>query len=198
MTTEPRHLELVPAPGHTGPEQAEQVYAHLAVMVRRCTQLERVTASLATSDDAWTSVHTALVAGTRALETARLGIPDGLLALNLTGQTLHVGRLVVDPDSRRAWLADVEVALTPRELDLLVLMARTPARVIDRNEFLRVVWNFRSEGRSRTVDTHLARLRRRLVEAGAHPGEYVLNCWGAGWSLVAPSGPTRPDPGRAA
>ena len=62
----------------------------------------------------------------------------------------------------------------------------SPEDVIDRDteteELLRNVWGFRSLGRTRTLDSHASRLRRKLAWPGARP--FVINSWGVGYSLI--------------
>src|SRR5918996_1334772 len=60
-----------------------------------------------------------------------------------------------------------------------------PTRVFTKEQLLRDVWGFRSLGRTRTVDSHASRLRRKL--AACSPTPYVLNVWGVGYRLLAPT-----------
>ena len=53
---------------------------------------------------------------------------------------------------------------------------------ITKEHLLREVWDFRSLGRTRTLDSHASRLRRKLGAAG--PGNFVINVWGVGYKLV--------------
>ncbi len=57
-----------------------------------------------------------------------------------------------------------------------------PSRVFTKEELLREVWGFRSLGRTRTLDSHASRLRRKLSAGGA--GGIVVNVWGVGYRLV--------------
>jgi DNA-binding response OmpR family regulator len=68
------------------------------------------------------------------------------------------------------------VALAAKEYELLVKLATQPMRVFTKDELLRDVWGFRSRGRTRTLDSHASRLRRKLALAGAE--DCVLNVWG--------------------
>ena len=52
-----------------------------------------------------------------------------------------------------------------------------------KQELLRDVWGFRSEGRTRTLDSHASRLRRKLDPEAAR---FVFNCWGVGYRLIEP------------
>jgi DNA-binding response OmpR family regulator len=74
------------------------------------------------------------------------------------------------------------VLLSSKEHDLLVKLAREPERVFKKDELLRDVWGFRSLGRTRTLDSHASRLRRKLAEP--HGTRYVRNVWGVGYCLV--------------
>ena len=65
---------------------------------------------------------------------------------------------------------------------LLLKLASEPTRVFTKDELLRDVWGFQSHGRTRTLDSHASRLRRRLCRPG-HP-TYVQNVWGVGYCLL--------------
>jgi DNA-binding response OmpR family regulator len=77
----------------------------------------------------------------------------------------------------------VIVHLSAKEFDLLVALAEDTERVFRKDELLRDVWGFRSLGRTRTLDSHASRLRRKLNLNGE--AAYVVNVWGVGYRLVA-------------
>ena len=97
---------------------------------------------------------------------------------------LEVRDLEIDRLARTVKVAGDGIFLSAKEYDLLVALAEEPERVFRKEELLRDVWGFRSLGRTRTLDSHASRLRRKLNEPGA--GTYVLNVWGVGYRLVAP------------
>jgi DNA-binding response OmpR family regulator len=74
------------------------------------------------------------------------------------------------------------VILSGKEYDLLVKLASDPERVFKKEELLRDVWGFRSLGRTRTLDSHASRLRRKL--AAPQGTRYVRNVWGVGYCLL--------------
>ncbi len=74
------------------------------------------------------------------------------------------------------------MCLRPLEFELLAYLARDPERVFAKCELLRAVWGYRSEGTTRTVDTHACRLRRKLDLDGAT--RWVINVWGVGYRLI--------------
>jgi len=77
-------------------------------------------------------------------------------------ETLVAGELEVDVPARRATLAGRELQLTLKEFDLLALLASEPGVVVDRQRILREVWDTTWYGSSKTVDVHVASLRKKL------------------------------------
>ena len=98
------------------------------------------------------------------------------------GRVLSAGAIEVDTATRRVTVAGDRVVLPGKEYELLLKLASDPARVFTKEELLREVWGFRSLGRTRTLDSHASRLRRRLARPGHPP--YVQNVWGVGYCLV--------------
>jgi DNA-binding response OmpR family regulator len=82
-------------------------------------------------------------------------------------------------------VAGAQVRLPAKEYELLVKLAEQPTRVFTKEELLRVVWGFRAMGRTRTLDSHASRLRRKIAAATDIP--YVLNEWGVGYRLMLPA-----------
>jgi DNA-binding response OmpR family regulator len=76
------------------------------------------------------------------------------------------------------------VELAGKEYELLLKLMSDPQRVFTKEQLLREVWDFRSLGRTRTLDSHASRLRRKLQAAG--DGPFVLNVWGVGYRLLPP------------
>jgi DNA-binding response OmpR family regulator len=95
---------------------------------------------------------------------------------------VRVGALTIDHHARQVHVADTPVELSKMEFTLLTRLASEPTRVWTKEELLRDVWQFRSMGRTRTLDSHACRLRTKLATAGAR---YVENLWGVGYRLVA-------------
>ena len=85
-------------------------------------------------------------------------------------------------ETPRPHLTQRPVVLAGREFELLSKLASDPVRVFTKEQLLREVWGFRSSARTRTVDSHASRLRRKLGAAGG--GECVINIWGVGYRLL--------------
>jgi DNA-binding response OmpR family regulator len=73
------------------------------------------------------------------------------------------------------------VALSNKEFSLLRVLASDPQRVFSKPDLLSEVWGYRTPARTRTLDSHASRLRRKL---DPEHGRYVVNCWGVGYRLV--------------
>lgn len=94
---------------------------------------------------------------------------------------MRVGALELDPVSREVWVGDRPVHLSNREFALLRAMAAEPTRVFTREELLVGVWGFRSMCPTRTVDSHVYRLRLKLCD---RRHRFLVNVWGVGYRLV--------------
>jgi DNA-binding response OmpR family regulator len=95
---------------------------------------------------------------------------------------LEADSIVVDRVTRRVSVHGRTVQLPAKEYDLLAKLATEPERVFTKEQLLREVWGYRSLGRTRTLDSHASRLRRKLRHAGAGP--CVTNIWGVGYRLL--------------
>jgi two-component system phosphate regulon response regulator PhoB len=82
--------------------------------------------------------------------------------------TIRFGRLKIDRDAHRAWVDDAEVGLTALEFRLLHAFLTRKGRVQTRDALLGDVWGIDADVTTRTVDTHVKRLREKLGEAGAY------------------------------
>ena len=98
------------------------------------------------------------------------------------GDRLEVGDLVVDRATRRVTVRDDVVQLAGKEFALLCKLASDPTRVFTKDELLRDVWGFRSHCRTRTLDSHVSRLRSKLGRGC--DDRFVVNVWGVGYRLI--------------
>jgi two-component system response regulator RegX3 len=80
--------------------------------------------------------------------------------------TTEVGRLVIDRRTRRVAIGSEEITLTPKEFDLLAFLAEDPGAVISRQRILEEVWDPHWYGPTKTLDVHVAALRKKLGEPG--------------------------------
>ncbi|MCT7356900.1 response regulator transcription factor [Streptomyces sp. 15-116A] len=100
------------------------------------------------------------------------------------------GPLVVDRRTRQVWVGETAVPLTPKEFDLLALLSEDPGAVYSRQQILDRVWDPHFDGPTRTLDVHVAALRKKL----GHPA-WIRTLRGVGFRLAVHTGS---EPGRAA
>jgi len=93
---------------------------------------------------------------------------------------IQIGGLSVDERARRAQLDGEELHLTPKEFDLLAALARDPGAAISRRRLLEEVWQTTWYGSAKTIDVHVAALRRKLGEPG-----WIETVRGVGFRLRA-------------
>ena len=96
------------------------------------------------------------------------------------GKAVHRGDLSIDPITREARLASRTLDLRTQEFDLLLTLAEQPGRVFTREQLLQLAWGFDYYGQTRTVDVHIAHLRKKM-EGGSVKIETVT---GVGYKLV--------------
>ena len=98
-----------------------------------------------------------------------------------TGVELRHGDLRIDTAAQRVWRADHEIALGRREYALLLALIERPGKVFERGYLLDQVWGRNMDVETRTVDVHIARVRKALVQFG---GETMIRTVrGSGYSL---------------
>jgi two-component system alkaline phosphatase synthesis response regulator PhoP len=95
----------------------------------------------------------------------------------------RVGDTEVDFETYRATRAGSTIDMTPKEVDLLRLLVERRGEVVTRERILNEVWGIDAMPTTRTVDTHILRLRQKLEEDPAHP-RFILSVYGEGYRFV--------------
>jgi DNA-binding response OmpR family regulator len=94
--------------------------------------------------------------------------------------TLTIGSIMLDLDSRNAYKSGVLADLTAKEFDVIEFLMRNPNRVYSREALLDNIWSYDYRSDIRTVDVHIRRLREKLEENPAEPA-YIMTKWGVGY-----------------
>jgi DNA-binding response OmpR family regulator len=102
--------------------------------------------------------------------------------LPTSSETLVAGELVLDRPTRRVRVRDKAVFLSAKEFDLVAKLASEPFRVFTKEELLREVWGYRALGRTRTLESHASRVRKKLCLAPAD--RFIVNVWGVGYRML--------------
>ena len=96
--------------------------------------------------------------------------------------TLNFENLSIDVERRKILVHDQRIELSPKEFELLVLMASNPGRNYSRSELLNMIWGYNFEGYEHTVNSHINRLRAKIEKDMANP-TFILTTWGVGYKF---------------
>jgi DNA-binding response OmpR family regulator len=109
------------------------------------------------------------------------------LRQNNTEKNLHAilsfEGLQIEPEKRKVILANKQLELTPKEFELLLLLASHPGHSYSRKELLGLVWGYEFEGYEHTVTAHINRLRAKIEPDFSHPS-FILTTWGVGYRFT--------------
>ena len=94
--------------------------------------------------------------------------------------TLSIGSITLDLDSRNAYRSGILADLTAKEFDVIEFLMRNANRVYSREALLDTIWAYEYRSDIRTVDVHIRRLREKLEENPAEP-KYIMTKWGVGY-----------------
>ena len=95
---------------------------------------------------------------------------------------LVAGDLEIDRRTRRVTVRDTSIDLSAKEFELVAKLASEPERVFTKEALLREVWGFVALGRTRTLESHASRVRKKLRVADED--KFIVNVWGVGYRLL--------------
>ena len=93
---------------------------------------------------------------------------------------LQFGNLMIDMELRKVTLDGQRIELSPKEFELLSLLASSPGKSYDRAKLLNLIWGYDFEGYEHTVNSHINRLRSKIEPDLTKP-KYILTSWGVGY-----------------
>ena len=99
-------------------------------------------------------------------------------------EPIATGDLLIDIAGRRVAVAGTDVALTQREFDLLLFLARNPGQVFSRDQLMEAVWQYSFYSDTSTVTVHVRRLRAKLEPDPASP-RWIETVWGVGYRFAS-------------
>jgi DNA-binding response OmpR family regulator len=167
-------LDEIRRPGRVGTPWDQELPA--IVVGTGARELDMLRAFEAGADDflARPATYLELRARLRAILRRTTDVQDQM-------RLIEVGPLTIDTSTHVVSVENRSVELRRMEYELLVHLAREPERVFAREELMRAVWDYRTRGSTRTLDSHASRLRRKLATRDA--GRWVINVWGVGYRL---------------
>jgi DNA-binding response OmpR family regulator len=173
-------------PGIDGLEVCRRIRARsitpILMLTARGEELDRVLGLEVGADDYLTkpfSMRELLARARALLRRVDLMQRDASDHTSAPKPALEVGALRIDVAGRAVTVDGEPVDLTPKEFDLLRMLAEQPGRAYSRDYLLQRIWGDEYVGFDRTVDTHIVRLRRKLGRIG----DRVATVWGVGYKL---------------
>ncbi len=100
----------------------------------------------------------------------------------ITGPVIRINGLIIDPDRFEVIIDGTRLELTPKEFELLRILAKNRGRVLSREFLLENIWGYEYIGDSRTVDVHIRHLRQKLEADSANPG-FIETVRGVGYKF---------------
>jgi len=162
--------------------RADKIRTHILMLTAKSEEIDKVLGLETGADDYLTKPFSVreFIARVKAI----------LRRLNSLGkdeekeqsERINVDELDVDLIKRKVLLKGERLELTPKEFDLLVLLAQKPGRVYSRNDLLNTVWGYNFNGYEHTVNSHINRLRSKIEPDINHP-KYILTSWGVGYKF---------------
>ena len=95
---------------------------------------------------------------------------------------LNFGDLLINLDQRKVLVNNSRVELSPKEFELLSLMAAHPGKCYSRSDLLRLTWGYDFDGYEHTVNSHINRLRAK-IESDMNNPKFILTAWGVGYKF---------------
>jgi DNA-binding response OmpR family regulator len=173
-------------PGMDGLEVCKEIqkdgWVPVLMLTARTEEADKVAGFAVGADDYLTKPFSLRELAVRVQAILRRA--DRIRSLPAT-EPIERGALAIDAARRRVTVDGDEVALTPLEFEILLTLAREPGVVFTREQLMDRVWGYRDYAGGRVVDSHVARIRRKLGEDGAEP-RFIRTVHGVGYSFREP------------
>jgi two-component system response regulator RegX3 len=156
----------------------------IIMVTARDSEADRVLGLELGADDYVVKPFSAREVASRIRAVLRRSGPTGARAPE---RDLGFGALRIDVAARRVFIADVEVELSRKEFDLLVVLARQAGVVVTREKLMEDVWDTNWFGSTKTLDVHIGSLRRKLGDQPEAP-RWVQTVRGVGFRFMADDG----------
>jgi DNA-binding response OmpR family regulator len=158
--------------------RADSILTPVMMLTAKAEEIDKVLGLETGADDYLTKPFSVreFIARTKAIFRRM----DNLKQAQPQQRVLSHGELTIDLDFRKVTVAGIKIELTPKEFDLLALMAKSPGRNYSRADLLNFVWGYEFQGYEHTVNSHINRLRSKIETKLTHP-QFILTSWGIGY-----------------
>ncbi|MCE4563954.1 response regulator transcription factor [Maribellus sp. CM-23] len=162
--------------------RADKIRTHILMLTAKSEEIDKVLGLETGADDYLTKPFSVreFIARVKAI-LRRLNALSNDEEKNQS-ERISIDELNIDLIKRKVLLKGDRLELTPKEFDLLVLLAQKPGRVYSRTDLLNTVWGYNFNGYEHTVNSHINRLRSKIEPDINHP-KYILTSWGVGYKF---------------
>jgi len=162
--------------------RADRVNTHILMLTARSEEIDKVLGLEIGADDYLTKPFSIreFIARVKAI-LRRIKTMSNESAVN-TNEQISIEKINIDLVKRKVMLNNEILDLTPKEFDLLTLLATKPGRVYSRSDLLDKVWGYNFNGYEHTVNSHINRLRSK-IEPDINNPKYILTSWGIGYKF---------------
>lgn len=160
--------------------RASGITTPVLMLTARSEEIDKVLGLELGSDDYMTKPFSVRELIARVKAIFRRTDADRNSAETENDQILNFGKLEINLEKRKVTLRNERIDLTPKEFDLLALMASHPGTSYSREKLLSLVWGYEFTGYEHTVNSHINRLRTKIERDLSSP-EFILTTWGIGY-----------------
>ena len=162
--------------------RAKEISTPILMLTARSEEIDRVLGLEIGADDYMTKPFSIreFIARVKAMFRRTQLIKDSLTEQKIS--QIKFAGLFVDVEKRRVLVEDKKVELSPKEFELLTLLASNPGKNYNRSSLLNLIWGYEFEGYEHTVNSHINRLRAKIEPDMANP-KYILTTWGVGYKF---------------
>jgi DNA-binding response OmpR family regulator len=162
--------------------RSEQIHVPVLMLTAKSEEIDKVLGLEIGADDYLTKPFSIreFIARVKAIFRRTQMMQEDLLGHS--ANIIEFGALKIDIEMRRVTVQGNKVDLSPKEFELLILLASNPGKSYNRSRLLNLVWGYDFEGYEHTVNSHINRLRSKIEPDMAHP-TYILTTWGVGYKF---------------
>ena len=163
--------------------RAQEVVTPIIMLTARTEEIDRVLGLEVGADDYMTKPFSIreFIARVKAI-FRRTKIIEERMNKTQTSNVISYEGLEIDVELRKVVVQESKVDLSPKEFELLVLMAANPGKSYNRSRLLSLIWGYDFEGYEHTVNSHINRLRAKIEPDMDHP-KYIITTWGVGYKF---------------
>lgn len=163
--------------------RASSIYTPILILTSKNDEIDKILGLETGADDYITKPFSVREFQARVKAILRRSKLDSKNESTANLPKIHSKELVINQEMRKVELAGERLSLTPKEFELLCLLANNAGKTFSRAQLLHKIWGYEFEGYEHTVNSHINRLRTKLEKEPGNP-EYILTTWGIGYRFT--------------